>query len=104
MGAEYFERLVRKSEEIVTVQEAFVHATSDARYMHGHGGYTGTIAEKHEFMSRNDGVAKPLSEAYDFAHKDGEHNDKWGPAYYVTVTGMEDDEVIGWLFYGWASC
>ena len=31
-----------------TAREAFASATSDARYEHGHGGYTGTIAEKNQ--------------------------------------------------------
>ena len=30
--------------------EAFRKAADDARYEHGHGGYTGTIAEKYEFV------------------------------------------------------
>ena len=29
-----------------TVHEAFITAQNEARYYHGHGGYTGTIAEK----------------------------------------------------------
>lgn len=32
-----------------TVKEAFDRITDQARYEHGHGGYTGTIAEKHGF-------------------------------------------------------
>lgn len=33
-----------------TAQEAFNNAASEARHEHGHGGYTGTIAEKHGFV------------------------------------------------------
>lgn len=32
-----------------SADEAFRCATDRARYEHGHGGYTGSIAEKHEF-------------------------------------------------------
>ena len=33
-----------------TPEEAFRMAVEDARYEHGHGGYTGTIAEKQDFI------------------------------------------------------
>lgn len=33
-----------------TAREAFARAVDDARYEHGHGGYTGTIAEKHGYQ------------------------------------------------------
>jgi len=33
-----------------TVDEAFRYAVDQAYYWHGHGGYTGTIAEKHGFV------------------------------------------------------
>jgi hypothetical protein len=39
-----------------TAQEAFDAAREEARYEHGHGGYTGTIAEKRTYvMTRDDG-------------------------------------------------
>lgn len=34
-----------------TPAEAFRSAVDSARWEHGHGGYSGTIAEKHEFVS-----------------------------------------------------
>lgn len=33
-----------------TVDEAMTEAQGQARYWHGHGGYSGTIAEKHGFV------------------------------------------------------
>ena len=33
-----------------TASEAFDYATENARYENGHGGYTGTIAEKRSFV------------------------------------------------------
>lgn len=37
-----------------TAQEAFRKAVGDAQYEHGHGGYTGTIAEKDDFKDLTD--------------------------------------------------
>lgn len=31
-------------------EEAFRRLVADAAYQHGHGGYTGTVAEKHDFV------------------------------------------------------
>jgi hypothetical protein len=36
-----------------TAEEAFHSAVDRARHEHGHGGYTGTIAEKHSFTVLN---------------------------------------------------
>jgi hypothetical protein len=82
-----------------TAKEAFFKATEEAAYDSGHGGYTGTIAEKSGFTEI------PLPEGEDpfrFAHRlihDGDRriDDKWGPAGCVKLaTGK-------WLFFGWAS-
>ena len=49
MGAEQF----FTRETGATAREAFKNAVEEAQYEHGHGGYTGTIAEKDGFtMSR----------------------------------------------------
>ncbi len=45
MGAEEFYVVAEGS----TAQDAFTKAVEQAQYDHGHGGYTGTIAEKDEF-------------------------------------------------------
>jgi hypothetical protein len=82
-----------------TAKKAFDKAVYDARYQHGHGGYTGTIAEKNSF------VLIPLAEgldAFQYAEKllDGDDEricDKWGDAGCIHV---KDDE---YLFFGWAS-
>ena len=71
-----------------TAKEAFSAAVNDAAYEEGHGGYTGSCAEKHEFrmiirkpgmtigeqiaeLSRWDGTDDPMPFPYE---------DKWGPA------------------------
>lgn len=49
-----------------TAGEAFRFAVEDARHEHGHGGYSGTLAEKHEFVLIKDAlppVEKPMVEA-----------------------------------------
>lgn len=46
-------------------EEAFSSARDDAKWEHGHGGYTGTIAEKHEYrlFQAPDGVSSQDLEA-----------------------------------------
>lgn len=39
-----------------TPKTVFAHLQHEARYMHGHGGYTGTIAEKGLFRYFNPGI------------------------------------------------
>ncbi len=65
-----------------TVNEAFSNAVDDARHEHGHGGYTGTIAEKSEFVmiSVPEGT-NPRKHAADLIENmDPSIEDKWGPA------------------------
>ena len=88
--------------------EAFTNATSDAGYEVGHGGYTGTIAEKGSFHI----IENPLRiSARKFIEQverflDGKkckypkyqsvferaahiYDDKWGPALCIPVKGKE---------------
>jgi hypothetical protein len=64
--------------------------------------YTGTIAEKHEFVFRS---REPMSraDAYKFADKDIDRNDKFGPAFAIPVADPSGKRTIGYLFYGIAS-
>jgi hypothetical protein len=82
-----------------TPREAFNEAVQRALYDYGHAGYTGTLAEKCDF------VHIPLPEGKD-PHKyanelidasDPRINDKWGPAGCLPLSGNK------WLFFGWAS-
>jgi len=80
-------------------REAFIAARDRALYEDGHGGYTGTIAEKRSF------VPIPLPEGEDalsYAYKlidnaDPRIDDKWGPA------GCIEEKKGEYLFFGWAS-
>lgn len=82
-----------------TARDAFAAARSEAAYEYGHGGYTGSIAEKHSFTMLTVPVG---TDPRAFASKlidDGDPrvDDKWGPAGCVP---LKDGE---YLFFGWAS-
>ena len=72
-----------------TAQQAFNEAVEDAAYEHGHGGYTGTIAEKNTFRMID---CPPKHNPYKLADKiqeDYDHwvQDKWGPAGCIEING-----------------
>lgn len=105
MGAcDFYQRAKGK-----TSKDAFSNAVSDAQYEHGHGGYTGTIAEKHDFvmikipagvLAGMDGTMVEKAQAYAeqlIQNCDPRINNKWGPAGCIDCG---DDE---YLFFGWAS-
>ncbi|WP_306061010.1 hypothetical protein [Natronococcus wangiae] len=115
MGAVTFETFVFGE----TAQEAFSNAVADAKQMHGHGGYTGTIAEKSSFEvipeQEHHGKQKRR-----YAHQlleDGDERiqSKWGPAGAINCSGTkeakryrEQHRLKGkrgdvWLFFGWVS-
>ncbi len=74
--------------------EAFSNAVTEAAYEHGHGGYTGTCAEKREFLM----VMRRAEESVDeCVYRLTESNDKWGPAFCLDLGGGE------FLFFGLAS-
>lgn len=95
MGAASFEN-IGKGE---TAEEAFRAAVSQAQYDYGHAGYSGTLAEKGDYVS----IPLPDdADASEYANKlmdDGDKriDDKWGPA---GVIALGDGE---WLIFGWAS-
>jgi len=95
MGASDF--MVRSNGS--TAREAFQSAVEDAQYEYGHGGYSGTIAEKRSFKEIT--VPKdedPAGFANDLMDEDDDRVcDKWGPAGCVKVGDGE------YLFFGWAS-
>ncbi|MDF3130376.1 hypothetical protein P0Y35_14310 [Kiritimatiellaeota bacterium B1221] len=82
-----------------TVQRAFNDAVESASFKEGHGGYTGSIAEKNSFVRipLPKGV-KPYEEANRLIEEDDKRiSDKWGPA------GVFELGKDRWLFFGWAS-
>jgi len=95
MGAEVFYNKVNAK----SAKKAFEKVVKDMAYTCGHGGYTGTIAEKSSFLmiplpEGNDpyGYANELIDA-----EDDRVNDKWGPAGCFKLSGNE------FFFFGWAS-
>ena len=92
----------------------FKQEREEAQWEYGHGGYSGTIAEKSGFsMSRKPSDIDAdewieMVDGFDSEDKDQEHyydlkrdfniyDDKWGDALCVPT---ED----GFIFCGWASC
>ncbi len=96
--------------------DAFRLVTEEARYEYGHGGYTGTVAEKTRFVTiacpgvkdRLPTVAE-VADLFDRLVEAGDRriDDKWGPAGCTEVSRPEGEtESPGrrWFaFYGWAS-
>lgn len=101
MGATTFQTTARGE----TAAKAFSEAVQDARYEYGNRGYTGSIAEKHDFviiplpcprkdMTLND-IDRFIDDLIDSA--DPRIDDKWGPA------GCIDLGSGYYYFFGWAS-
>lgn len=83
-----------------TAEEAFREAVESAQFEHGHGGCTGTIAEKDEVTPITH-RAMPEGDAQKYAKQlldtdDPRVDDKWGPAGAIPL----DDGC--WLLFGWA--
>jgi hypothetical protein len=98
MGAQTF--LVRSKGHDDNIQKAFWAAQEEAAWEYGHGGYTGTLAEKYEWVEFDDVEPLPLEEARAKAESlldDPRVDDKWGPAGALRIKDG------GWLFFGWAS-
>ena len=72
-------------------KSAFQKAVSEARHERGSGGYSGTIAEKDSFKLRS---SDPMTraQARAFMEEDIEWNDKWGPAFAVSIA---EEKVLG---------
>lgn len=101
MGASSFQVIVKiKDGEAKSEQAAFNEAVREAQYDSGHGGYTGTIAEKRSFTR----VGSVATEAEGWAlvnalfeKNDSRIDDKWGPAGSIKV-GAD-----AFIFFGYAS-
>ena len=82
-----------------SAREAFQNAVTQARYENGNAGFTGSLAEKYDFVMF---IPPPGVDPIGFAHdlvenSDPRISDKWGPAGCVK-TGPDT-----YLFFGWAS-
>ncbi len=102
MGAKEF----RNSQSAATAEEAFRLLVEEAKYNHGHAGYTGTIAEKRSFRMERPRCDETPRECVTRCAKDVDHwsHDKWGPA--ACVDAGPDPQRPGFrifYFFGWAS-
>jgi hypothetical protein len=95
-----------------TMGEAFRAAVDAAQWENGHGGYTGTIAEKHDFVRVEVPKGVDVQTFVGWIEDDGDvpdeyrqeverardiYSDKWGPAVGIEVKPGR------FLFLGWAS-
>ena len=73
-----------------TAREAFQKAVEEAKYEYGHGGYTGTIAEKDSFQMISVPHGKdPEDYAFHLIVNDSRVSDKWGPAGCILLKTHE---------------
>ena len=108
MGAEFFETVAIGD----TAQQAFDTAVRHAEWESGHGGYTGTIAEKSEFVMLTDAkygllepvdpdLARAVVETIE-AKGDERILSKRGPCGCIRLT-PNPTGISRWMFFGWAS-
>jgi hypothetical protein len=115
MGATSFETHTTIPKN-ATDEDAFRQARDSARFEHGHGGYSGTIAEKSSFVryakARSKRNAERMASALIHTNPNGvlvyreeasqACDDKWGPA--CAIRYPVDAQHDGVLFFGYASC
>jgi hypothetical protein len=89
-----------------TANDAFAAAKEEARYESGHGGYSGTVAEKSSFKMAHLRAGETPSQAVDRYLEDGDSfvQDKWGPAGCLEVgpDPKEPGKKV-YVFFGFAS-
>lgn len=79
MGASDFQNKI--STKGLTMQQAFDKLVERAQYNNGHGGYTGTIAEKDCFSAfRVPSEVKTRDDFNAWMNQEKFYLDKWGPA------------------------
>jgi hypothetical protein len=99
MGAEFFGTYSKGK----TAREAFTKVKNKAYHNYGHGGYTGSIAEKNTFTVFDvpEGFTPAEYAAKMIKEDDSKVSDKWGPAGCIFIRRDNDENV--YLFFGWAS-
>lgn len=104
MGAQEFQEIGVGTD----VTAAFTAARDQALWEHGHGGYTGSLAEKDAFVviataQHTLEAAEAMADALIDAG-DARIWDKWGPAGAIRLTPLDDQPALQrWLFFGIAS-
>jgi hypothetical protein len=94
MGATTFQTVYHGE----SARMAFIYAREEALRVHGSNGYTGTIAEKDDFVMVECPVGVKPEEMVDSVLRDDDHkvSDKWGPAGCIALGEHK------FLFFGWA--
>jgi len=100
MGAEFDSAFIKDTDLKLTDTELRKQAEGvfeHSAYMNGHGGYSGSLAEKsgRGITIHRSRVCETMDEAWEVM--DELDNDKWGPAECVPVTGK------GWAIGGYCS-
>ena len=99
MGANFDSDLITDKELKMTnveIGRAALGVFEQSAYMNGHGGYSGSLAEKSEIEIHRGKVFDNLNDAYDFV-SDVLDSDKWGPADVVPIKDK------GWFIGGYCS-
>lgn len=100
MGATTFSVRVQATNN-ETAAQAFRAAVQAAQHENGHGGYTGTIAEKDSYIVMS--TAPTWEAASKLADPDApDIENKYGPAGCIVIQ-QHGKPVEGYLFYGWAA-
>jgi hypothetical protein len=87
-------------------KDAFKSAKEVAQYERGHGGYSGTIAEKDSFKMVTPNAGESPSECVHRCSDDPNHfsDDKWGPAGCVDAGPAPKHPGFNeYIFFGYAS-
>ncbi len=93
MGGEYF----YMAQKAASARDAFDILVAAAQYEHGHGGYTGTIAEKSNLLMVAELPDGKGPEEHAESVNEGMPYDKWGPARCFQISPGR------WAFFGDAS-
>ena len=91
MGAEYCTKILDKMTKD-EVKDEFYRIQEQCRYMDGHGGYSGTFAEKHGVRFEYGVFTYDKADAHCL-----DHNDKWEAA---GAYKLDDGR---WFIGGWCS-
>ena len=99
MGGEFCSEVVSGDLDRNTLHDKFKEIVAEAEYEDGHGGYTGTFAEKNR-LEVSDRTFGSVDEAENWIN---EVNDKWGPAMAVLVCPPDNPDKRVWVIGGWCS-
>ena len=93
------QRYVILAETDEEAQKQFNEIVEDCKYNYGHGGYSGTFAEKTELkiVHKNNGEYWTSDELEEYLEADEKWDSKWGPA----IGGLIDKGK--YYLFGWCS-